>query len=119
MLTSVLIHSYALTEAVAADKLGVETRGMSVEEWGKRLLTDNGKGWSSVADGLGGAVEVAVVRNVLAHGRRTIAQTAYNRLTAVNVTSRPKGSTIRLSFDDVETYRARLRSLMRMGAIRA
>jgi hypothetical protein len=119
LLTSVLIHSYALAEAAAADELGADIRGIRIEDWGKRLLSANGKGWSSVTDGLGGAVEVSVVRNVLAHGRRSINQTAHNRLTAANVNSRPKGSAIALSFDDLATYRARLRSLLSTAGIRA
>jgi hypothetical protein len=119
LLTSVLIHSYALSEAGAADKLGMDIRQMGIEEWGKRLLRANDKGWSAVTGGLGGAVEVSVIRNVLAHGRRTIDQRAENRLRAVRMNSRPNGSAITLTFDDVETYRARLRSVLRTAGIRA
>ena len=70
---SVLLHSYALAEAAAANRLAMNSRTFGgIEEWGARLLRANGRDWINVSGGLAGAVEIAVTRNAFAHGSRTL-----------------------------------------------
>lgn len=64
LFASVLIHSYALTEAAACDRLGLDSRSAGgIEKWAAELLLANGRSWADVFDGEAGAVEVAVIRN--------------------------------------------------------
>ncbi len=115
---SVLIHSYALAESAAAEKLEVEQRRLSgIEDWGTRLLAAVGRDWSAVKGGLRGAVEVAVLRNELAHGSRTLDAQAANRLSAAGVKNRPEGSSVRLSYQDLNVFRDRLLRLANAGGI--
>lgn len=76
---SVLVHSYALAESAAAEKLEDPRSFGGIEDWGARLLDANGRDWNDVKDGLAGAVEVAVTRNAFAHGSRTIDALARGR----------------------------------------
>jgi hypothetical protein len=71
LLASVLIHSYALAETAAAERLNGDARDFGgIEDWGTRLLATTGSTWGGVKQGVAGAVEVAVVRNAYAHGGR-------------------------------------------------
>jgi hypothetical protein len=116
---SVLLHSYALAEAAASDKLGREVRTLGgIEDWGSRLLAGNGADWADVKAGKAGAVELAVVRNAFAHGSRSIGANAEQRLRAVGVTNRNAGSAVSLTYSDVREFRSRLLSLLRFGGIR-
>lgn len=115
---AVLIHSYALAESAAATALGMDVRTLGIEGWGGRLLEANGCRWDAVAGGKGGAVEVAVVRNAVAHGVRTIDARASVRLNNAGVQGRRAGSPIALTYPDVREYRARLLSLLSAGGIR-
>jgi hypothetical protein len=115
---SVLVHSYALAETAAAEKLGVSVRALSaIEDWGTRLLTAAGKDWSAVKGGLRGAVEVAVVRNALAHGMRAMDAPAAKRLAAAGLTNRPEGSAVSLSYQDLYVFRDRLLRLLKAGRV--
>ena len=119
---SVLIHSYALTEAAAARFLAVNSRDLNgIEVWGERLLGTRGLSWatSEVLDGLAGAVEVAVVRNAFAHGTRLIDGKGANRLRDAGSPSRSEGDRVALSYDEVRRYRDRLRSLLRISLVDA
>jgi hypothetical protein len=119
LFASVLIHSYALTESAAADHLGIDSREFKgIEDWGTRLLGAEGRDWSEVMDQLPGAVEVAVVRNALAHGTWQIDAAAERRLLAVGPTTRASGSPVTLDYKTLQEYRARLRSLLRYGGIK-
>jgi hypothetical protein len=116
---SVLLHSYALAESAAGDKLGREVRTLGgIEDWGNRLLAGNGTAWIDVKAGKAGAVELAVVRNAFAHGSRSIDANAEQRLRAVGITSRHAGSVVSLTYSDVREFRVRLLSLLRFGGIR-
>lgn len=116
---AVLIHSYALAESAAGASLGVDVRTIGrIEDWGHQLLAANGRTWADVTGGKGGAVEVAVVRNALAHGRRTVDAKASLRLNNAGVHGRRAGSPIALSYSLVRDYRARLRGLLTAGGIR-
>jgi hypothetical protein len=116
---SVLLHSYALAEAAAGEKLGVEVRSFGgIEDWGSRLLAANGAVWTDVRGQKGGAVEIAVVRNAFAHGSRSIDASAEQRLQAVGITGRVAGSPVSLTYSDVREYRGRLLSLLRYGGVR-
>jgi hypothetical protein len=54
LFASVLIHSYALGEAAAAEHLSVDPcTCCGIEDWGQRLLQAVDRDWSSVAGGLG------------------------------------------------------------------
>jgi hypothetical protein len=116
---SVLVHSYALAEAAAADRLAMNPRSLAgIEDWGMRLLTRNGRDWTDVKDGLAGAVEVAVARNAFAHGTRTIDDTARARLLAAGAKARSVGSPVIMTYDELRELRARLLSLLNVGGIR-
>jgi len=115
----VLISSYAVAEAATADKLGLTqlTNIGGIEVWGKRLLDGAGNSWSDVKDGLPGAVEVAAIRNVIAHGDRTYSANAVKRLSAAGITDRVAGTPVVLDYGTLREYRARLKSLLRAGRI--
>lgn len=115
---SVLVHSYAVAEAAAGDRLGVDPRALGpVEEWGTRLLSCGDRGWADVKDGSGGVVEVAVVRNAFAHGTRVVDERSAQRLLAAGVTHRPVGSAVTLEYEELRLYRARLLSLLQVSRL--
>lgn len=118
---SVLLSYYALAEAAAADKLGLADVADigGIEIWGKRLLDAAAADWQDVKDGKGGVVEVAVVRNTIAHGDRTYNQRGINRLQAAGAqVSINPGAPLQLDYASLHEYRARLRSLLRVGQVR-
>ena len=115
---SVLIHSYALAETAAAERLGSDAREFGgIEDWGTRLLATTGSTWGALKDGLAGAVEVAVVRNAYAHGGRRIDESAANRLRAVDMASPARGDLVVLDYATVKVFRGRLRTLMDRGGV--
>lgn len=115
---SVLIHTYALAEAAACSKLGIDSRSAGgIETWGKQLLAQNNRDWTGVFDEEAGAVEVAVVRNAFAHGTRTIDASAETRLAAVGAPPRTAGDAVGLQYEELRVYRDRLRSLLRTGGV--
>jgi len=118
LFASVLIHSYALAESAAADRLGADPRSFAgVEDWGGRLLVSTGQRWTDVKDGLAGAVEVAVIRNAFAHGTRVIDVRAETRLRTVGIVSRPVGSQVTLTYTELREFRLRLLSLLGAGGV--
>ncbi len=115
---SVLVHSYAVAEAAAGERLGVDPRALGpVEEWGTHLLSRGGRGWDDVRDGRAGAVEVAVVRNAFAHGTHTVDERSAQRLVAAGVARRPAGSAVTLEYEELRTYRARLLNLLQVSRL--
>lgn len=115
---SVLIHTYALAEAAASKKLGIDSRSAGgIESWGKLLLSSHGRTWSGVFDGEAGAVEVAVVRNAFSHGTRIIDGGAEARLAAAGASPRAAGDAVGLTYEELRVYRDRLRSLLRTGGV--
>ncbi len=115
---SVLIHSYAIAESAAADRLGADARNFGgIEKWGSRLLATTGESWESVLDGRAGVVEVAVVRNAYAHGARRIDGLAAKRLRGVGLTDRAEGDPVALDYPTLKLYRGRLRDLLNAGGI--
>lgn len=117
---SVLLHSYALAESSACTLVGLDTRNAGgIEGWGSKILNERGSDWSDVAGGKAGAVEIHVVRNVYAHGGRTVDADAIGRLAKVGHTAWSPGHTVSLDFETLEHYRARLRSLLRLGGVDA
>jgi hypothetical protein len=118
LLASVLIHSYALAETAAAERLGGDAREFGgIEDWGARLLATTGSSWGALKEGVAGAVEVAVVRNAYAHGGRRIDESAANRLRAVGMTSPARGDLVVLDYATVKVFRGRLRTLMDRGGV--
>ena len=118
LFASVLVHSYALAESAATTRLSVDQRSCAgIEDWGTRLLAGNGRSWEDVRGDLGGAVEVAVVRNAFAHGNRVIDEHAEARLRKAGVTRHRTGSRIGLGYADLRGYRGRLVSLLRAGGV--
>jgi hypothetical protein len=115
---SVLIHSYALAEAAAAERLAADARDFGgIEDWGTRLLATTGETWSSVKGGRTGCVEVAVVRNAYAHGVRRIDRAAANRLRAAGITFPGEDDAVTLDYATLKAFRGRLRSLLGVGGI--
>ncbi len=113
---SVLLHSYALVETAASDRLSADVRDFGgIEDWGARLLATNGATWDSVKEGVAGAVEVGVVRNAYAHGTRRIDQSAENRLRAVGMDQPSAGDPVTMDYAVLKNSRARLRSLLHAG----
>ncbi|MDX6678358.1 MAG: hypothetical protein QOE31_2410 [Solirubrobacteraceae bacterium] len=118
LFASVLIHSYALTEFAASDRLKVASRDLGgIENWGGRLLETTKKDWTDVKGQKAGAVEVAVVRNALAHGSRTIDEVAAARLATVGVARYSPGDAVTLGHDELREFRARLLSLLNVGGV--
>jgi hypothetical protein len=119
LMASVLIHSYALAESAATSLLGLDPRHTGgIESWGASLLRNKGTDWQDVLHGKAGMVEVAVVRDVYAHGSRTVDGTAASRLAAAASPDPPaltSGSVVMLDHPTVCVYRDRLRSLLRLG----
>lgn len=115
---SVLIHSYAISEAGAARKLGADSRTFGgIEDWGGSLLKANGRSWDLVTGGLAGLVEVAIVRNAFAHGNRMIDPKGQSRLARAGARPRTAGTPVTLSYDELRLFRSRLRSLMNVGSV--
>jgi hypothetical protein len=118
LFASVLIHSYALAETAAAERLGSDARDFGgIEDWGTRLLATTGSTWGALKEGVAGAVEVAVVRNAYAHGSRRVDESAARRLRAVGMTSPALGDLIVLDYTTVKVFRGRLRTLMDRGGV--
>lgn len=116
---SVLLHSYALAESAALNHLQLDPRSLGgIEDWGARLLSANGRDWTDVKGGLAGAVEAAVTRNAFAHGSRTLDATARTRLLAAGAQTRPLGSRVTLTYNELHEFRGRLLSLLNAGGIR-
>ena len=115
----VLTATYALAESYGRVKLGLpDDKDLSggVESWGQKLLHQTGHDWSDVLDGKAGIVEVSAVRNALAHGVRSVNQVMVNRF--ANHSLQPPwslGDKIGLTYERLETYRSRLKSLMRFA----
>jgi hypothetical protein len=115
----VLGATYALAESYGRLKLGLgddEDLTGGIESWGKKLLDATGHDWSKVLGGLAGIVEVSAVRNAYAHGARSVNQKMVNRFTAHGlVCPWSLGDEVSLTYELVEIYRARIKSLMRFG----
>ena len=79
------------------------------------MLLSRGHDWADVLDGLTGAVEVAVVRDAFAHGTRKIDATAEARLREAGVETRLTGDAVTINHTQLRLYRARLKSLLRVG----
>lgn len=115
---SVLVHTYALAECAAADRLATHPRSLGrIEDWGARLLTTKDRDWTGVEGGLGGVVEVAVARNAFAHGSRMIDAADRKRLLAAGARTRPAGSPVTLTYDELREFRSRLQSLLNVSGI--
>jgi hypothetical protein len=115
---TVLVQSYALVESAAAEKLATPQRSLGkIEEWGTKLLASNDRDWSTVEGDRAGAVEVAVMRNAFAHGLRSIDAEAHARLLDAGARTRPVGSIVTLTYDELCEYRRRLRSLLNKSGI--
>ena len=118
LLGSVLVHSYALAESSAAQRLNIDARNFrGIEDWGARLLATTQSSWESLRDGLAGAVEVAVVRNAYAHGERHISPTARHRLERAGGSLAGQGAAVSLDYPTLKVFRGRLRDLMDVGGI--
>lgn len=118
---SVLVCYYALAEAAAGDKLGVDDVAClgGIEVWGQRLLDAVKADWNQVKAGKAGAVEVAVVRNTIAHGERSYSQSALNRLhSAGGVSTANVNDPVVLDYATLHEYRSRLKSLLRVAQVR-
>jgi phage-related minor tail protein len=114
----VLIHTYAIAEAAAAQRLTRNQRTIgAIEDWGTELLAAAGSSWDDVEDGLAGTVEVAVVRNACAHRSRFIDRASAKRLTNARVTALGEGDPVTLSYPTLRNYRRRLRLLLGAGGI--
>lgn len=118
LLASVLMHSYAFAETVAAERLGCDARDFGgIEDWGTRLLATTGATWDSLHEGVAGAGEVAVVRNADAHGGRRVDELAARRLRAVGKAQPNAGDAVVLDYPTLRVLRGRLRALMFLGGI--
>lgn len=115
----VLTYSYSLCECYARVKLGLgesERLESGIEAWGERVLKTTGCTWSDVLGGRSGLIEVAIARNFISHGSRSIGQSTLNRFQSAGELCPWKvGDIFTLDYDTVEVYRSRLKSLMRVG----
>lgn len=135
----VLLNSYALVESlvrqvyeylipntsintpVLADlRSGATTlqtilKSGGIETWGTKLLNDLGRDWGYVESNLSGLVEVAVIRNGIAHGESAVTQTMHNRALSNGVSLPwPLMGEIKLDIATLKEYRHRLRSFARV-----
>ena len=135
----VLLNSYALVETLARQvydliaidpavntslltdiRSGVTTvhavlKNGGLETWGTKLLLDLGRNWGYVETGLPGLIEVAVVRNGIAHGESQVTQSMLNRVAASGATLPwPLGADIKIDIPRLKEYRHRLRSFARV-----
>ena len=118
LLASVLIHSYALAESAATERLGGDPRDFGgIEDWGRKLLATTGSTWDALPEGIVGAVEVAVVRNAYAHSGRRIDKAAATRLRAAGSTRWKEGEPVVLDYATLRVFRGRLRMLLTQGGI--
>jgi hypothetical protein len=113
---TVLVHSYAVVESAAAERLATPRKLGKIEEWGARILALNDRDWNHVEGRLAGAVEVAVIRNAFAHGSRSIDLQAQARLREAGAPARPVGMT--LTHVEVRAFRDRLKSLLNQSGFR-
>lgn len=122
---AVLLHTYALAEAVsleALDRRGA-TFGHGIESWGLALLQsrpgpDSARGWSASlveAD----LVQTAVHRNVFAHGQRHLDERSAARLRRAGHPTAAAGDPVALPYDTLRAHRAHLRQLLRDGGLGA
>lgn len=115
----VLTYSYSLCECYARIKLGLgesERLDGGIESWGDQILKTTGNTWSDVLGGRAGLIEVAIARNFISHGSRSIGQSTLNRFQNAGEPCPWKlGYIFTLDYDSVEVYRSRLKSLMRVG----
>lgn len=85
-----------------------------VEAWGTPVLSLVGRSWGSVHEGRKGQVEVAVIRNGLAHGQRVVSQRMENRVLNVGGSLPwPVGDPISLDPETTRRLRDRTRSFIR------
>lgn len=118
LFASVLMHTYAIAEAAAADQLGRSSRTFGgIEDWGGKLLRKVSRDWNDIFGGKAGAVEVAVVRNTYAHGVRAIDASGARRIRDAGG-SAAGGDPVSLTYTSLRIYRDRLRSLLRVSEIR-
>ena len=118
VLAAALVLSYSLAEAAANDRLGLDSRRVAgIEDWGGRLLKSVGAAWSQVEGGLAGAVEIGVIRNLIVHGADRVDEKSHQRLATAGCAQFEPGSPVRLDYDAVGVYRARLRSLLMVGGL--
>lgn len=120
---AVLLHTYALTEAVSHEVLALRgaTFGYGIESWGLALLQsypgpEGPRGWSKTLPE-GELVETAVHRNVFAHGQRHLDERSVARLNRAGRTTWKTGDVVPLAYDTVRAHRARLRQLLRDGGL--
>ncbi len=112
-----LVFSYGSAEDAARKALSPTVAAREpIESWGARLLARNGKKWPEVHGGETGAAEVAVVRNLVAHGL-TVDQNMLNRIKGAG-TKLTLGCSLTLTAALLEEYRARLRSLLRISGLK-
>ncbi len=116
---AILLHTFALTQAAVSNQLGPEvSMANGIEDWGEKFLDSNGKSWSDVKGGKGGAAEVAIVRNAVAHGTRKMTSNAAKRLrNAKASTTARAGSRVTLTYQHLRGYRFRLESLLKAGGL--
>lgn len=114
-----LLFSYAIAESAAAEKLGKETDDLGqVESWGQTILSNASRDWLDVLGGKAGIVEVTVYRNAIAHGATNFEARHVNRLKgASSVPMWKEGDPIVIDHELLKNFRARLKSLLRMGEV--
>lgn len=113
-----LVLFCALAESAALDKLGLDSRDVAgVEDWGARLLRSASARWSAVEGGLAGAVEVGVVRSLVAHGTNAFDRCSRERLVKVGHTAFSVGQQVVLDYERVGLYRSRLRRMLITGGL--
>jgi hypothetical protein len=114
---SILVYSYALAEAAVEDLLRNPSLS-GIERWGEAALVRAGRSWGQVEGGRSGASEVAVVRNLIAHGETSYTQQALERVIAAGkAPTWAVGDPLRVGYEDVLSYRARLKSLLRKAKL--
>ena len=88
-----------------------------IEIWGAKILQCTNRKWSDIKEGMKGLVEVAIIRNAIAHGKPTITTRMVNRASKCNLQLLwGLGDEVTLNIQILEEYRSRLRSSSRVIA---
>ena len=111
------VFSGASAPADQAKAIEKFTRRSGVEAWGQPFLDAVGRAWSDVHTGRRGLVEVATIRNALAHGQQVVSQEMVNRTANYGGTLPwALGASVELDPGMTDRFRDRLRSVLRVSS---
>lgn len=112
----VLLKTASLCESLFRLLLAVDELSGGVEVWGTNGIVLAGQQWADVLGGQAGVVDVYVHRNAVAHGTTTWTPQMVRRLQGAGGVPPALGTSVSVA-GQLEMFRARLRSLMRLTGL--